>query len=391
MSSIFNVDRRSFLKIGSAVGAGVLLGNPSVWAGDQDKKEKTKPDTNVSDVLAEPRTPHSLPGPFPGRVVEVIDPAAMANDEPSPDRVRAMFEKGIRELTGREMRESFDLLFTGDDVIGIKVNPVGAGLINTRLELVDAIVAWLTDAGVPRANLVIWDRFDSMLTDAGFTEERYPGVGIEGLQTIGEAVEGEAPSWLDPEGNHVSAGNFDENIFYWADVDGPKDEQYMNQHVFNGKRSPFGRLLTERLTKIVNVPVFKNTGNGISMATKNMGYGAICNTGRLHQPLFFDVCTEVLAFPAIRDKMVLNVTDGLRAQYDGGPMPNAQATWLRNSLHFATDLIAIDAVCHDQMVEKRKEMGVEVNEHPRYTEYLHYAEELGLGVADREKIVHVKA
>ena len=27
-------------------------------------------------------------------------------------------------------------------------------------------------------------------------------------------------------------------------------------------------------TKIINVPVLKNTGNGISMATKNLGYGA---------------------------------------------------------------------------------------------------------------------
>ena len=35
------------------------------------------------------------------------------------------------------------------------------------------------------------------------------------------------------------------------------------------------------------------------MATKNMGYGSICNTGRLHTPLFFNVCTEVLAAPVV--------------------------------------------------------------------------------------------
>ena len=62
------------------------------------------------------------------------------------------------------------------------------------------------------------------------------------------------------------------------------------------------------------------------MATKNMGYGAVCNTNRLHRPLFFDVCTEVLAFPVLRDKMVLNINDGLTGQYDGGPGGNA---WLR--------------------------------------------------------------
>ncbi len=122
-----------------------------------------------------------------------------------------------------------------------------------------------------------------------------------------------------------------------------------------------------------------------------MGYGAICNTNRLHKPLFFNVCTEVLAFPCIRDKLVLNVTDGLRAQYDGGPMPAAQFAYDFNSLFFATDPFALDTVCHHLMVEKRKEAGVKVNEHPRYTEYLRYAERLGLGIADREKIKVLRA
>lgn len=35
-------------------------------------------------------------------------------------------------------------------------------------------------------------------------------------------------------------------------------------------------------------------------------------------------------------------------------------------------------------------MGIAVNEHPRYTEYLRYAQTLGLGIADIEKITHVR-
>jgi hypothetical protein len=34
-------------------------------------------------------------------------------------------------------------------------------------------------------------------------------------------------------------------------------------------------------------------------------------------------------------------------------------------------------------------MKVTVNEHPRYTEYLRYAERLGLGVTDSGKIEHL--
>jgi len=42
-------------------------------------------------------------------------------------------------------------------------------------------------------------------------------------------------------------------------------------------------------------------------------------------------------------------------------------------------------------VAKRKEMGIAVNEHPRFTEFLYYAEKLGLGVADPARISLVKA
>ena len=98
----------------------------------------------------------------------------------------------------------------------------------------------------------------------------------------------------------------------------------------------------------------------------------------------------MLAFPVIRDKLVLNITDGIRGQYDGGPMGNAQFTYTYNTLFFATDPFALDMVCHNLMVQKRKEMEVTVNEHPRFTEYLRYAERLGLGIADPEKIEHVK-
>jgi uncharacterized Fe-S center protein len=71
-------------------------------------------------------------------------------------------------------------------------------------------------------------------------------------------------------------------------------------------------------------------------------------------------------------------------------MPNANATYTYNTLFFATDPFALDMTAHNLMVEKRKSMGIQVNEHPKYTEYLRYGERLGLGVADpaRIEVVH---
>jgi hypothetical protein len=327
-------------------------------------------------------------------VAAVTDGRAMNEQGVNGKVVAAMFAAGMEALCGVPAAQSAKLFCKPHDVVGIKVNPVGAGLISTRLEVVDAIIEWLRLGGLPKENIVIWDRFDYMLADAGFTAERFPGIGIEGLQTMDEAAaEGRSDDdsrWLTPDGRHVSEKNFDKEEYYFADVEAPKDKAYLNQHVFNGKHSYFGKLLTEKLTRIINVPVFKNTGNGVSMATKNLGYGAICNTSRLHRPLFFDVCTEVLAFPVIRDKLVLNITDGLRAQYDGGPGPLAKATWFHNTLYFATDPFALDMTCHNIIVEKRKKMQVAVNEHPKYTEYLRYAQKLGLGVADPARIKFIQ-
>lgn len=391
------LNRRSFLKT-SALAGGLILGTPTLWSQEQDKKEQQSqpaapaiPKTNIDEFMKVPSTAHALPAPFPGRVVEVHDPLASQEGRINAPVVAAMFRKGIENLTGKSLADSFKLFFDKDDIVGLKVNPVGAGLISTRLELVDAVIDWLVQSGLPKNRIIIWDRFDYMLAEAGFTAERFPGVGIEGLQTMDPS---EDPNKTDlnaiRNGLHVSRDLFDMKAFYWADVDAPQDNIYLNQHVFNGKESYFGKLVTQKLSKIINLPAFKNTGNGISMATKNIGYGAVCNTSRLHRPLFFNVCTEVTASPWIRNKMVLNVTDALRAQYDGGPGPAAQFTWDYNRLFFASDPIALDMICHNLITEKRKAMKVMTNEHPRFTEYLHYAQKLGLGIADTTKINHIR-
>jgi len=384
-----DLNRRDFVKtLGtcSVAAGGIVLGVPVFG---QEKTPPAKVETNIGDFMKVPRTKNSLPGPFPGRVIRVTDKLSLQQDGFDAKVIAAMVEKGITSLTGKDMKDSFGLFFKKEDVIGLKVNPVGPPLINTHPELVEAVIAWLAGNGVPKKNIIIWDRFDYMLKDAGFTAERFPGVGIEGLQTMDE----NGNNWRDKNGNHLSIDNFDQEVFYFAkgvvgkNVRGYKDDQfYLNQHVFNGEYSYFGKLLTRKLTKIINLAAYKNTGNSISMATKNMGYGSICNTGRLHDPLFFNVCTEVLAAPVVRDKLVLNITDGIRAQYEGGPDKNAQFVYPNHSLYFATDPFALDMICHRELVAKRKEMGIQVNESPRWTEYLYYAEKLGLGVASPEKI-----
>jgi hypothetical protein len=384
------VDRREFVRAMSAcsiAAGGAVLAPLSLWGGQAGTPPKVE--TNIADFMKVPRGKHALPGPFPGLVVKVTDERALLNDGFDARIIAAMLQKGLRSLTGKAPKDAFGLFFEPRDVVGLKVNPVGAPLISTRLELVDAVIQWLVESGLPRKNVVIWDRFDYMLRDAGFTPDRFPGVAVEGLQTMDE----NGNRWRDKDGNHVSRDNFDQAVFYLAkgaiwqsDRNQKNEEGYLNQHVFNGEESYFGKLLTKKLTKIVNLAAYKNTGPAISMATKNIGYGSLCNTGRLHASLGLRANAEVHAAPVIREKLVLNITDGLRGQYEGGPDKNAQFVYPNASLYFATDPFALDMVCHQEITAKRQEMKIAVNDNPRFTDYLRYGEELGLGVANPEKI-----
>ncbi len=388
LESSFDLDRRELFRAAgaaTAVAGGVLLGGVTL-AEDAPKADAVE--TNIADFLAVPRGPHAIPGPFPGVVTQVTDRRCLVDDAVDAEVVDGMVEAGITRLTGRGWAGSARLFFEPEDVVGIKVNPVGPPLINARHEVVDAVIRLVEAAGVPRERIVIWDRFAPMLESGGYTTERYPGVQVEGLQVMRDGE-----SFIGEDGRHISADNFDPDVYYYAKgivgkgVRGYKDDTYYwNQHVFNGEYSYFGRLVTERITKIVNVAVFKNTGQAISMATKNLGFGAICNTGRLHLPLYLKVNTEVLAAPAVRDKLVLNIVDGIRGQYEDGPMKNEKFVYPYHTLYFATDPFAIDTVGHHHLVAKRKDAGIAVNENPRFTEYLRYGESLGLGVATPAKI-----
>ena len=312
------LDRRDFVRTAAgacAVGS-LVLGVPAVFG--QAQEPPPAPETNIGDFLKVPKTKHSLPGPFPGKVVEIKNPGCLVNDKFDQSVVSKMVENGITNLTGVDLKQSFKMFFEKDDVVGLKVNPVGPPLINTRPELIEAVIQWLSQNGIPKKNIVIWDRFDYMLKDAGYTPERFPGVRIEGLQTMDESENG--TKWRDASGKHVSTDNFDQKVYYFAkgilgkDVKGYKDDEfYLNQHVFAGEYSYFGKLVSQKLTKIINLAAYKNTGNGISMATKNLGYGALCNTGPACTPRCSSrFARKCLRHPVIRDRLVLNITDALR-------------------------------------------------------------------------------
>ena len=113
------VGRRDFLKAGGAIGAGLVLTGRSLLAAQQAQGQQTqgqqppakpaarppKPKTNIDDALKVPRTKWSLPGPFPGRVVEVHDAAAMPDGQVNARRGQGHGREGDHGADRKEPQE----------------------------------------------------------------------------------------------------------------------------------------------------------------------------------------------------------------------------------------------------------------------------------------------
>ena len=297
-------------------------------------------------------------------------------------RVAREIQAGMAALTGeKDMGKAWGQFVGPKDTVGIKVNPIGGTILSTKPEVVDAIIAGLLAAGVKKENVVIWDRRLFQLEEAGFTAARFPGVRI-----LGTEMKGPNGEFYDDKGELWAKDNIDrEALPYVAEVEQKYDKETLGYMINEGKSSYFTKIVTEKVTKIVNVPILKNAGATTTCCLKNLSYGALSNTSRLHK-LWMKSVAEPCAFPVLRDKVVLNIVDGLQACYDGGPGANPKFIYDANVLLFGSDPVAVDAVAHDTVVKERMARGVQQVDAKGRSAFLDLAEALGLGVAARDKI-----
>jgi uncharacterized protein (DUF362 family) len=82
----------------------------------------------------------------------------------------------------------------------------------------------------------------------------------------------------------------------------------------------------------------------------------------------------------------LNIVDGIRGCYNGGPGANPQFFTDYKTILVGTDPVAVDRVGYDIVIRKRIEEKVQKEDTPRGRAFLAIAEKMGLGTADLEKI-----
>jgi uncharacterized protein (DUF362 family) len=328
------MDRRTFVKRTCAGSAGLFLGGVPVL-GDDPVKLPQAPRIDVHEAPPRVKSPLGMPGLYPGRVVEVADSRAIVANRVSPPIVHEMLERGLKELTGENSaRAAFAKFVEPNDVVGIKINPSGAPACCSSPELVREIIDGLLSAGIPVRNIIVYDRFGYEIELGSYQTLLQPGVEVVGVQ----------------DGLLDSAG-YDANIYCEADFFGEWET-----------RSYMASIVATRLDKIINMPTMKDhSAAGVTGCLKNVAYGTFNNVARSHQtpfsftnPLIGVMCTA----EPLRSKVVLNIMDGMRMVWHGGPLTqNQDFIFPAGVLMMSTDPVAMDTVELEAIDKKRKEEG----------------------------------
>jgi uncharacterized protein (DUF362 family) len=328
------MDRRTFVKAGCIGSASLLIPglDPMMQA---DEPQPALPPIELHGLEHYKPSPQGLPGLFPGRVIEVHDPKAIAGNRVSQPIVHRMLEKAMIELTGETSSQAAWAKFVeARDIVGIKINPSGAPACCSSPEIVREIIGAVQSVGVPARNIVVYDRYAYEIDLGSYQALLPPGVRVVGIQ---EAF--------------AAGGAYEPNVYCEANFFGEWET-----------RSYMANLVTHELTKIINVPTMKDhSASGVTGALKNLAYGTFNNVARTHRaphsftnPMIGLMCTV----EPLRSKAVLNIMDGMRQVWHGGPLTQVQNFIDQTGiLLVSTDPVAMDTIELQAIESKRRERG----------------------------------
>ncbi len=223
------------------------------------------------------------------------------------DAARLMLDKALFEITGQNnVKDAWISLGVNmQDVVGIKVNCNTASFpLYAHPELVYSLCDSLSII-VPRNNIIIYERYTSELTRAGFKANK---------------------------------SNSDVRCFGGDEGDGfhPSEE--------------LTNIITDKCSKIINFPSLKTFGGDFpaTLFLKNhIGSLPPSHMSRCHSNTIF--CTEVNARPSIKNKTILAVCDGLRGTYE------RSTPWYWAGIIMGRDPIAAEYTALRIINEKRRQ------------------------------------
>lgn len=295
----------------------------------------------------------------PGKVVKVTqgnDLASLMQRNllfPKPEVAREMLERAMTSLTGgANLIESMRKLIHPDDVVAVKVNGIAGPNLAVAAELIAPVVEAILGVGVPAARVTVYEQYPNFLSATRITSRGLLPAGVQAKFHSGHLA-------TMPEVEAVP-----------------------------GIKTRYARFLTEA-TAVINLHLVKDHSIcGYTGAMKNMTHGSIVNPERHHANHANPQIALLWAHPVIRTRVRVNIADGFKMQYDGGPLDKKPSCRiLHGAVYASTDPVAIDTVGWRALEDVRRQNGLRSLEAAgRAPAYLRTAAELGLGVHDPNAI-----
>ena len=332
-----------------------------------------------------------MPGPYPGKVVSVKSANCLdaSGDNFNAEVIREMMNRGMCELTKQKKPiDAWKRFFNASDIVGIKVNAGGRPWVVSSPPMVAECVRNLMGIGVKPEQIYIFERFDDQLNQCNYAQHLPVGVNIHAAEKVNR---------------NTDRKNYDPNVYVEANFFGEEDT-----------RSNLMKLVSQTLTKIINIPNVKDHGAvGATGCLKNIAYGSFSNVARTlvngvsHTYSFVGTLTAV---EPLRSKTVLQIMDGIRGVWHLGPFAETKKyVFYPKQILFGTDPVAIDRLLLDIVDNERKARGAisiwnrdrntldfvngknrdsdpNTNIIIREPGHVEYAGKLGLGVSDLKKI-----
>src|SRR5205814_5560205 len=111
--------------------------------------------------------PLGIPGPYPGRVIEIPNPALKRGGGGNRAAVRETLNRGLVALTGADHPvEAWRIFVQPGEAVGIKVVPNGFPGAHTSPELILEVIDGLRSAGIRLKAMVVFDRIGHEFREA---------------------------------------------------------------------------------------------------------------------------------------------------------------------------------------------------------------------------------
>lgn len=300
---------------------------------------------------------------LPGKVVRVSkggDFAQLMQKNllwPKPEVASSCVERALCELTGTgDLASALGRFIHPRDRVAVKVNGIAGDhgfTMAFNVELILPLIHGLLAAKVPAANITVFEQFPDFLKGTR-------------LGTPGNTL---------PLG--VSATTHMNRI---ADMPGVR--------VFHPVQTRYAKQVTDA-TAIIDCTLMKDhLLCGFTGALKNMSHGQILNPHEHHRHRCDPQIPLLVNHPILRSRLRLHLVDAFKIIYDEGPLDkNPQRRIPHGAVYASTDPVALDRIGWQVIANARRENNLPtLGEARREPSYILTAAELGLGVADMNRI-----